>query len=98
MKAWRVRFTMEAARLVSNLHPEIKKQIKKELSGLRENPYTGKDLQGELSGFKSQRSKQHRIIYDLDEHQKSIRVYVVGRRSDVYEQFRRLLADLRELK
>jgi len=94
MKAWRLRFTMEASRLVSSLHPEIKKQIKKELNGLSENPYLGKDLQEELSGFKSQRSKQHRIIYDLDENQKSIQVYFVGRRTDVYEQFRRLLAHL----
>jgi len=96
MKAWRVRFTVEASRLVSGLHPEIKKQIKIELNGLRENPYAGKNLQEELSGFKSQRSKQHRIIYDIDESQKSIRVYFVGRRSDVYEQFRRLLANLQK--
>jgi mRNA-degrading endonuclease RelE of RelBE toxin-antitoxin system len=96
MKVWRVRFTVEASRLVSGLHPEIKKQIKIELNGLRENPYAGKNLQEELSGFKSQRSKQHRIIYDIDENQKSIRVYFVGRRSDVYEQFRRLLANLQK--
>ena len=96
MKAWRVRFTVEASRLVSGLHPEIKKHIKKELNGLRENPYAGKNLQEELSGFKSQRSKQHRIIYDIDESQKSIRVFFVGRRSDVYEQFRRLLAHLQK--
>jgi mRNA-degrading endonuclease RelE of RelBE toxin-antitoxin system len=96
MKAWRVRFTMEASRLVAGLHPDIKKQIKKELNGLRENPYAGKDLQEELSGFKSQRSKQHRIIYDLDETQQSLQVYFVGRRSDVYEQFRRLLANLQK--
>jgi mRNA interferase RelE/StbE len=94
MKTWRLRFTPEASRLVSSLHPEIKKQIKKALNDLSENPYAGKDLQEELSGFKTQRLKQYRIIYDVNENQKSIRVYYVGRRRDVYEQFRRLVSEL----
>ena len=94
MKTWRLRFTPEASRLVSSLHPEIKKQIKKALNDLRENPYAGKDLQEELSNFKTQRFKQYRIIYDVNENQKSIRVYYVGRRRDVYEQFRRLVSEL----
>ena len=94
MKTWRLRFTPEASRLVSSLHPEIKKQIKNALNDLLENPYAGKDLQEELSGFKTQRLKQYRIIYDVNENQKSIRVYYVGRRRDVYEQFRRLVSEL----
>jgi mRNA interferase RelE/StbE len=94
MKDWRLRFTPEASRLVSSLHPEIKKQIKKALNDLRENPYAGKDLQEELSGFKTQRLKQYRIIYGVNENQKSIQVYYVGRRRDVYEQFRQLVAEL----
>ena len=96
MKAWRLRFTPEASRLVSSLHSEIKKQIKQALNELRKKPYAGKDLQGELSGFKTQRLKQYRIITDVAENQKSIQVYYVGRRRDVYEQFRRLIAELRK--
>ena len=94
MKAWRLRFTPEASRLISSLHPEIKKYIKNDLDEIHENPYVGKDLQEELSGFKSLRSKRYRIIYDIDESRKTIRVYYVGRRRDVYEQFRRLLGEL----
>jgi mRNA interferase RelE/StbE len=90
MKDWRLRFTPEASRLVSSLHPEIKKA----LNDLRENPYAGKDLQEELSGFKTQRLKQYRIIYGVNENQKSIQVYYVDRRRDVYEQFRQLVAEL----
>ena len=96
MKAWRLRFTPEASRLAAGLHPEIKKQIKVTLNGLRESPHAGKDLQEELSGFKSQRWKQYRIIYDVNEDQKSIQVYYIGRRRDVYEQFRRLLSKNRK--
>ena len=94
MKAWRLRFTPEASRLISSLHPEIKKHIKNDLDEIHENHHLGKDLQEELSGFKSLRSKRYRIIYDIDESRKTIRVYYVGRRRDVYEQFRRLLGEL----
>ena len=66
--------------LVSSLHPEIKKQIKKALNDLRENPYAENNLE-ELSGFKTQRLKQYRI-YGVNENQKSIQVYYVGRRRD----------------
>ena len=55
MKKWKLRFTPEAARLLSKIHPENKKYIKKALKELRQNPYTGKDLQEELFGFNSLR-------------------------------------------
>jgi mRNA interferase RelE/StbE len=94
MKAWRLRFTPEASRLTFSLHPEMKKQIKKALNDLRQNPYAGKDLQEELSGFKTQRLKQYRIIYGINESQTSLQGYYIGRRRDVYEQFRLLAAEL----
>jgi len=58
MKKWKMRFTPEASRLIAKLHPENKKQPKQALNGLRQNPYTGKDLQEELFGFKSLRLKR----------------------------------------
>jgi mRNA-degrading endonuclease RelE of RelBE toxin-antitoxin system len=44
MKKWKLRFTPEAGRLLSKIHPENKKYIKKALKELRQNPYTGLDL------------------------------------------------------
>ena len=41
MKKWKMRFTPEAARLLSKLHPESKKQINKVLAEIRQNPYSG---------------------------------------------------------
>ncbi|MGD9079872.1 MAG: type II toxin-antitoxin system mRNA interferase toxin, RelE/StbE family [Desulfobacterales bacterium] len=96
MKKWKMRFTLEAARLLSKLHPENKKPIKQVLTKLRQNPHTGKDLQEELSGFKSLRLKQYRVIYNINEEKKIIQIYHIGRRQDVYEQFRRLLIELQK--
>ena len=94
MKIWKMRFTPESSRLLSNLHPEKKKLIKQALTELRQNPYMGKDLQEELSGFKSLRLKQSRLIYNINEDEEIIQIYHIGRRRDVYEQLRRLLTGL----
>jgi len=96
MKKWKMRFTPEAARLLSKLHPENKKQIKQALNELRQHPYTGKDLQEELFGFKSLRLKKYRIIYNINEKENFLQIYQIGRRSDVYEQFRHLLTEVQK--
>ncbi len=96
MKKYKMRFTPEASRLISKIHPENKKQIKKALQDLQKNPHTGGDLQEELYGFKSFKIKRYRILYNINEENSSIQIYHIGHRSDVYEQFRRLLNQLQE--
>jgi len=95
MKKWKLQFTPEAARLLSKLHSENKKHIKKAVIELQQNPYAGKDLQEELFGFKSLRIKRYRIIYNLKEEEYLLRIYYLGQRSDVYEQLRQMLTALR---
>jgi len=96
MKNYRMRLTPEASRLISNFHPENKKQIKKALQDLQKSPYTGGDLQEELYGFKSLKIKRFRILYNINEEDSFIQIYHVGHRRDVYDQFRRLLNELQE--
>jgi mRNA-degrading endonuclease RelE of RelBE toxin-antitoxin system len=96
MKKWKIRFTPESSRLLSKLHPENKKLIIKALTELWQNPYTGKDLQEELSGFKSLRLKHYRIIFSINEEKKFIQIYHIGRKRDVYEQLKRLLTELQK--
>ena len=96
MKKWKMRFAPESSRLLSKLHPENKKLIKQALTELRIDPHIGKDLQEELWGFKSLRLKHYRIIYNIDEDKSFIQIYHIGRRRDVYEQLKRLLAELQK--
>ena len=96
MKKWKMRFTPESSLLLSKLHPENKRMIKQVLIELQENPHIGKDLQEDLAGFKSLRLRQYRVIYNIDEEENFIQVYYIGRRRDVYEQFRRLLIKLQK--
>ena len=96
MKNIRLKFTLEAARLLAKLHPEAKKLIKASLEELRQNPYLGDDLQQELSDFKSYEIKRYRVLYEINEEEEVIQVYYVGHRRDVYEQFRDLLNSFQE--
>ena len=91
MKGYQIKFTPESARILSKFHPENKKQIKASLKALREDPNIGTDLQEELSGFKSYKLKKYQILYKIDEEHNCIRIYHIGHRSDVYEQFKVLL-------
>ena len=96
MKKWKMRFTAESSRLLSKLHPENKRLIKQAFTELRIDPHIGKDLQEGLSGFKSLKLKQYRIIYNINEEKNFIQIYHIGRRKDVYEQLRRLLTELQK--
>lgn len=94
MKEYQIKFTPESARILSKLHPENKKLIKASLKTLRPDPNVGTDLQEELSSFKSYKFKRYRILYKIDEERNRIRVYHIGHRSDIYEQFKVLLNKL----
>ena len=67
--------------------PEIKHAAKQALQTLADNPDLGKELQAELSGFRSYRFMRYRIIYKIDTDRKSIIVWAIGHRRDIYESF-----------
>ena len=96
MNKFSMRYTPEASRLLSKLHPENKKLIRAALEDLRKNPYAGSDLQEELYGFKSFKLKRYRVLYNLNEEENIIQIFHIGHRKDVYEQFNRLLNELRK--
>jgi mRNA interferase RelE/StbE len=95
MKEYRVRFTLEAAQCISRLHPDHKRITRDALGQLRHGPYAGDDLQEELAEFKSLKPKRFQIIYTVDDDHQTVKVYYVGHRRDVYDQFRLLLKKLR---
>lgn len=86
-----VRLTRTVADKVSSLHPEIKKQFRAALDDLARHPYSGKELQEELSGYWSYRFSRYRIIYQVSEGDPMITVVMFGHRRDVYELFTELV-------
>ena len=96
MKKFSMRYTPEASRLLSKLHPENKKLIRAALEDLRNNPYAGRDLQEKLYGYKSFKLKRYRVLYNINEEENTIQIFHIGQRKDVYEQFHRLLTALKK--
>lgn len=82
-------YSREAKEQIRSLPPETKKGLRQTLDGLRENPYLGKPLQRELSGFWSLAFKRYRIIYKSIPRDNTLRIYAVGRREVVYEDLTR---------
>jgi mRNA interferase RelE/StbE len=80
-----VKITAYANATAKNFSPEIKKAAKTALKELAENPNLGKELQAELSGFRSYRFMRYRIVYKMDPGNRFVVVWAIGHRRDIYE-------------
>ena len=95
MKKANCRFTLEAARLIATLPPEIKKLVRSSIDSLLAKPEAGSELTGELEGYRSLKIKRYRIIYRLNDAETSIEIYLIGHRRDVYDTLRSLLQEVK---
>lgn len=80
-------YSHEAREKIRHLHPEVKSGIKRLLEDLSENSHMGKPLQRELTGFWSVRFKKYRVIYKPGHDGKSIQIYTLGERKNIYDDF-----------
>lgn len=86
MTAYCVRYTPEAAGRIRKLHPEVKQEIREAIRTLGDSPLTGHTLQQELAGFRSYRVRTYRIIYRLNNEDRTIDIVFVWQRRNVYEE------------
>ena len=93
---YRLLFSGTSRNQILQLHPELKAIIRSRLDMLREEPFKGKRLERELSGYRSLRAKRFRIIYKLNEAANIIEIHYVGHRKDVYELIGRQADERRE--
>lgn len=91
MKVYRVRYTPEAAGRIRKLHPQVKQEIREAIRTLLQFPLSGHVLQHELSGFRSFRVRTYRVIYQINDQDRTVDVLFVGPRRNVYEELRLLL-------
>ena len=61
--ATRIKLPAEVAGLIRSLHPQIKRKIRSAIDALQADPTSGKQLRGELAGYRSLRVGKIRIIY-----------------------------------
>ena len=86
MTPYRVRYTPEAGGRIRKLHPEVKQEIRDAIRTLQDAPLTGHSLQHELFGYRSYRVRSYRIIYRLNDDERTIDVIFIGQRRNVYEE------------
>ena len=80
-----VKYTGDVRETYRNLPPEIKAIAKEALNGIKDNPFAGKPLTGELLEYYSIRCKRYRVVYKIDGTNKTAIVYAIGHRSNIYE-------------
>ena len=81
-----VRIDETTAGHLRHFPPVRKQRIKKALHELAIDPFLGKPLEEELFGFYSYRVGSFRIIYEVDQTRKAIRVAGIGPRRSIYEE------------
>ncbi len=87
MRAYRLAYAAICRRQILGLPPLLKPLVKRAIEQLQQEPYTGKRLERELSGYLSLRAKRYRIIYRIDEGAQTVEIHYIGHRKDIYEIF-----------
>ena len=76
---------------IRSLHPSIKPIVKARINEIRKNPYLGKALERELSGYYSYKAKRFRIVYKIDTQSQIVHIHHIGHRKDIYELLKELV-------
>ena len=90
---YHILYSETSRKQIRKLHPRIKPAVKSSIDKLQENPYSGKLLEKDLSGYLSIRMKRFRVIYKIDEKVHKVEIHYVGHRKDIYELFREKLSE-----
>ena len=90
---YQIIYSETSRKIIRKLHPSIKPLIKQRIEALREDPFLGKVLERELTGYYSLRSKKYRVIYRFDHPGKTIQIHYLGYRKDIYDLFKQLITE-----
>jgi mRNA interferase RelE/StbE len=90
---YRIVYSDTSGRIIRRLHPSLKPLIRQKIEALQENPFLGKALERELTGYYSLKSKKYRVIYRLDHPGEIIQVHYLGYRKDIYDIVRKLIEE-----
>ena len=96
VEKFRLSYSETSLNQIKKLHPYLKPIVKAKIEYVSANPYMGKLLEKELSGYLSFRAKRYRIIYKVKEDTKTIEIHYIGHRRDIYETFGDQLRKLKE--
>jgi len=79
-------FSEKAADFIRKLDKSIQKRITKKIEELKENPYLGEALVGNLAGLWKLRIGDYRITYKVERERLLIFIIKAGHRKNIYER------------
>ncbi len=86
--SYQLLYSETSRKQIRKLHPQIKPVVKSKIEKLQENPFSGKWLEKELSGYLSMKAKRFRVIYKVRDNDQTVEIHYVGHRKDIYELFK----------
>ena len=86
MKKYSLRVSNAFERQLRRLKTQDRERAWTTIDGILQDPHSYKSLSGQLSGTRSARVGDLRIIYAIDETEKRIILLYIGHRERVYEQ------------
>lgn len=78
-------YSAQALKRLKKIPETWQRRVVKAISGLQENPYEGKKLQGKLDGLYSLRVWPYRIIYFVEKQEITVIILDIGHRQNVYK-------------
>ncbi len=90
--SYQLLYSETSRKQIRKMHPQIKPVVKSKIEKLQENPFSGKWLEKELSGYLSTRAKRFRVIYKIRDNDQTVEIHYVGHRKDIYELFKEAIA------
>ena len=81
-----VEFSEKAADFIRKLDKSIQKRITKKIEELKESPYLGEALVGNLAGLWKLRIGDYRITYKVERERLIIFIIKAGNRKNIYER------------
>jgi mRNA-degrading endonuclease RelE of RelBE toxin-antitoxin system len=92
LMSYQLLYSETSRKQIKNLHPQIKPVVKSKIEKLQEDPFSGKWLEKELSGYLTIRAKRFRVIYKISDNDQTIEIHYIGHRKDIYELFKETIA------
>ena len=96
VEKFKLSYSETSLKQIKKLNPYLKPIVKAKIEYISANPYMGKLLEKELSGYLSFRAKRYRIIYKVEEDTETIEIHYIGHRKDIYEAFSEQLRKIKE--
>jgi mRNA interferase RelE/StbE len=85
MAVFRPDIPPHVADVIRHLPPDIKRSVKQALRSLSRDPLSGEPLLRDLEGLRKYRVRRFRIVYAVEHKRRTIRIFAVGHRREIYE-------------